>query len=175
MAQNKNEEKKKVGVKNYAILALIFAVGIGLTLYLCNWYNVYDAYQKETPVIRGTLSEITKDELEHYILENPTTVIYMCTASDITCRDYEKDFKKLVEKEELQEVIVYLNLNDVNEKEFIDSFNNMYPYKVKLTKYYPALVIFEEGKIRNILQGKEDEKLTITKTKQFIEMNRIGE
>ena len=34
---------------------------------------------------------------------------------------------------------------------------------------------FEEGKIINILQGKTDEKLTIVKTKQFIEIHKIGE
>ena len=80
---------KKGGLKNYLILAAIFLAGIGLTFYLCNLYKVYDEYQKQTPVIRDTLSEITADELEHYILENPTIVIYMCTSSDMVCRNYE--------------------------------------------------------------------------------------
>ena len=49
--------------KNYLILAVIFIVGIGITLYLCDCYRVYDEYQKQTPVIRGTLSEITNRTL----------------------------------------------------------------------------------------------------------------
>lgn len=170
----KNKDKKKE-VKNYIVLIVIFALGIGLTIYFCNWYHVYDEYQKQTPVIRGILQEITNEELEHYIMENPTTVIYMCTSSDMVCRNYEKDLKKLVETENLQETIVYLNLTNLDIDKFIEDFNNKYPHKIKLTKNYPTLVIFEDGKIINSLQGKENEKLTISKTKQFIEINKIGE
>lgn len=173
MANSKSKEKKKL--KNYFILILIFVLGIGITLYLSKLYRVYDEYQKETPVIRGVISEITNEELEHYLMENPTIVIYMCTSSDMLCRNFEKDFKKLIEKENLQEEIIYLNLSDINQDEFINSFNEKYPYRNKLTSKYPALVLFEEGKIRSILQGNSKEKLTIKKAEQFIDLNNIGE
>ena len=174
MADNK-ERKKQTQWKNYILLALLFLAGILLTVYFCNWYHVYDEYQKQTPVIRGTLSEIMPEDLEHYVMENPTTVIYMCTSSDMVCRNYEKDFKKLIEKESLQEQIIYLNLSNANIDEFINEFNVKYPYKVQLTEKYPAIIMFEDGKVKNMLQGTEKEKLTITKTKQFIEINKIGE
>ncbi len=174
MAETK-EQKRNIKLKNYVILVLLFLAGIGITLYLCELYRVYDEYQKQTPVIRDTLSEITSEDLEHYILENPTTVIYMCTSSDMICRNYEKDLKKLVKSKELQDTIIYLNLSNVDQDSFVENFNNKYPYKVKLTSSYPAIVVFEEGKIINLLQGKPDEKLTIVKTKQFIEIHKIGE
>ena len=171
----KVEEEKKIPIKNYIILAIIFICGIGITLYLCDWYRVYDDYQRQTPVIRGTLSEITTEELEHYVLENPTAVFYMCTSEDIVCRSYEKDFKKYIEKEDLFNDIVYINLSNIDIQSFVDNFNNRYNYKIKLTSNYPALVIFDEGKVSGIIQGDEEEKLTVSKTKQFIEMNNIGE
>lgn len=167
-----NKEKK---VKNYILLAIVFLFGIGLTMYMCRCYKVYDDYQKQTPIIRGTLSEITNEEITHFILENPTTVIYMCTSSDDVCRQYEKGLKKLVKNTNLSEYIVYLNLSEINQDEFVEQFNNDYPYKVKLTTSYPAFVIFEDGKIKNILQGNEENPLTISKTKQFVELNHIGE
>ena len=166
---------KKKNLKNYLLLILLFCIGVGLTLYLCKLYDVYDEYQKETPVIRDTLSEITDEELEHFLMENPTSVIYMCTSSDMTCRNYEKDFKKLIKKDNLQDIIVYLNLSNIDQKKFINDFNNVYQYKISLTSNLPAIVYFEDGKIKNILQGNSKEKLTITKTKQFIEINKIGE
>ena len=52
----------KKGFKNYVILIVIFLLGICLTLYLCKWYKVYDDYQKEIPVIRDSLLEITYDD-----------------------------------------------------------------------------------------------------------------
>ena len=92
------EEKRVIPVKNYIILVILFVAIVALVFYLCDLYHVYDAHQREIPVIRDTLSEIQPDELEHYIMENPTTVIYMCTAFDEKCRDYEKDLKKLGKK-----------------------------------------------------------------------------
>ena len=149
-------EKKKF--KNYILLLLLFALGIGITLYLCKLYRVYDEYQKETPVIRGVISEINNEELEHFIMENPTILVYMCTSSDMICRNYEKDFKKLIEKKNLQEEFVYLNLSDIDQEEFVQSFNEKYHYKSKLAVNYPAIVMFEDGVVRNILQGSKEKK-----------------
>lgn len=167
-----NKQKR---IKNYILLVVIFALGIGITMYVCSCYKVYDDYQKQTPIIRGTLSEITNEEITHYILENPTTVIYMCTSSDDVCRQYEKGLKKLIHNTNLSEYIVYLNLSEINQDEFVEQFNNTYPYKVKLTTSYPAFVVFEDGEIKYILQGNKENPLTISKTKQFIELNHIGE
>lgn len=171
----KTEEGRVIPTKNYIILVVLFVAIVALVLYLCNLYHVYDEHQREIPVIRGTLSEIQPDELEHYLMENPTSVIYMCTASDESCRDYEKDLKKLVEKKELQESIIYVNLSDIDQLEFIDKFNAKYPYRVSLKKNYPAFVAFEDGKVRSILQADKDDELTISETEQFIELNQIEE
>lgn len=171
----KKEETRKIGIKNYLILALIFIITTIITLYLCNVYNVYQESKKQVPVIRGVLSEITSEELEHYISENPTVMMYVCTASNEICRDYEKSLKKYVIREELQDKIVYLNLTDEEVNDFSNKFNSVYTKNLKLKNNYPALVIFEEGKVTHLLQAKEKEKLTITKTKQFMDLHKIGE
>lgn len=168
-------KEKKIAAKNYIIITLIFAATICLTLYLCSCYNVYNESQKEIPVIRGTLSEITDSDFEHYIMENQNSNIYMCTASNLKCRNFEKDFKKLLNKKNLQESFIYLNLSNTNQESFIKSFNEKYPYKIALTENYPAIVIFEDGKISNLLQKNKDEELTMSQVKQFIELNKIGE
>jgi hypothetical protein len=169
------ELPKKNIVNSYIILIVIFIVCMGLVLYFCKWYKVYDEYQKQTPVIRDSLYEIVNDDLEHFVLENPSTVIYMCTASDNACRSFEKDFKKLIAQEELNDEIVYLNLSDLDQDEFVRNFNEKYNYKIKLTTHYPAFVVFEDGKVVSVLQSSEDETLTTSKVKQFLELNNIGE
>lgn len=170
------KDSKVVPFKNYVLLIVIFIITLGIMTYFCNWYKVYDEFKRQTPVIRGTLFEITsEEELEHYVMENETAVVYLCTASDDNCRNFEKDFIKLIEKKNLQESILYFNLSDIDNKEFVDKFNAQYYYKTKLTENYPAIIIFEDGKIINIIQGTEKEKLNIEKTKQFIEINKIGE
>lgn len=166
----------KSSVKNYILLVILFSGCICLVLYLCNLYQVYDQYQKETPVIRGAIQEIVPDDLEHYVLDNPMALIYICTSYQDECRTFEKDFKKYLSKREWNNEIVYLNLSDSNQDEFVALFNSKYPYKkTKLTTDYPAFVLFEDGKVHGILQGKSGKKLTISKVSQFIEINEIGE
>ena len=169
------EEKERSIFKRYLILIFVFVLCMGVVIYLCKWYKVYDDYQKEIPVIRDTLFEITDVDLEHYILDNPTNVIYMCTASDEVCRSFEKDFKKLVIKKEYTDKIVYLNLSGLDQEKFVEDFNNKYQFKIKLTVDYPAIVMFEDGKISALLQENDKRDFTISTVKDFLDLNMIGE
>ena len=94
--KKKEEEQEKNLLKNYIILVVVLLLVVGLTVYLCECYKVYNEEQKTIPVIRGTLvSEITEVDLEPFLIENPNTVIYACTANSDKCRSFEKDFKNL--------------------------------------------------------------------------------
>ena len=176
--KKKQEEEQKNLLKNYIILIVILLLVVGLTIYLCECYKVYDKEQKTIPVLRGTLvSEITEVDLEPFLIENPSAIIYLCTASNDKCRSFEKDFKKLINKYNIQDTIIYLNLSNVkDQKKFVEEFNNNHEYKKgKLTTNYPAILLFDEGKLKMILQGKNGEKLKIQKVKDFIEINKVGD
>lgn len=171
----KDNKKSKKRIKNYIILVVIFALCCGFTLYLCEWYNVYSDYKKQTPVIRGTLSEINTEDLDHYVVDIPSVIVYMCTSYDDNCRNFERDFKKYINKKDLHDSIVYLNISDVDQKQFVDEFNNKYNYKVKLNGNYPALVSFKDGKVDSILQSDKNKKLSISKVDNFLELNTYEE
>ncbi len=167
--------KRRKKLQNYILLILLFAASISLVFYLCKLYDVQQEEQKRIPVISGMLQEIYPEDLEHYILDNPQAIVYMCVANDDTCRSYEKSFRKLLKKRENNDSIIYLNLTDVDQDQFIKEFNERYHYKMKLTKKYPAFVVWEEGEIEGVLQGSEKKPLTIRKTTQFLELYEIGE
>ncbi len=171
------EEVQKRAAKNYVILCFIVLLFVGLVLYLCKWYKVYDEYQKDIPVIRDSLQEIVNDDLEHYILDNPSSLIYICTANDENCRNFEKKFKQLIEKKEFGNEIVYLNVTGLDQDSFVKSFNEKYAKKKKLTTNYPAIVLFDEGKVTSVLQAADDKELSITKVEHFLELelNKVGE
>ena len=175
MSNKKNSELRKVPKKNYVIFLVMILVTFLLVYYLYRFYTVYSDYQKQTPIIREVLPEITEQELEHYVQESPSIVIYMCTASDDTCRNFEKSLKKLVIKKELANYITYVNLTNTDLEQFSNHFNNSYPYKQKLENHYPALVVFEDSEIRDLLQSKQGKKLTIEEVDQFLKRNKIGE
>lgn len=166
--------EKKIPKKNYIILLILFLLTFLLTYYIYRWYVVYSNYQNNIPVIKDSLVELTEEEMEHYISDNPTTTIYICTASDINCRNFEKSFKRFVDQKVLKEYIAYVNLSNNDENGFIDRFNSRYHYRKSALSKYPALVYFEDGQISDILQETATEKITISDVKQFIKRNKIG-
>jgi len=174
MKERTLEKKDKKIVRNYIITIVLFIACCGLVLYLRELYRVNEAEQKKIPVIQGYISEIYSDDLEHYIMDNPNGVIYMCIANDENCRAFEREFKKLLKKDEYSDNLAYLNLIDVDQNEFLNNFNSKYIYKTKLSKEYPAFVLFEDGKVKAILQEKS-KKLDIVKVKHFLELSEIGE
>ena len=173
--EKKNEEKENKKLKNYLLLLFLFAVCVFLVLYICKIYTINKEEQLKIPIIRGEISEIYSDDLEHYVTDNPTTVLYLCVANADSCRDFERGFKKFLRRQDYANQIVYLNLTDVDLEQFVESFNKQYHYKIALTTSYPAFVLFEDGEVKSILQGNENKPLTITKLKHFLELNEIGE
>lgn len=171
----KKEKLREIPTKNYLILLVIFIATFSLVYYLFRWYKVYSDYQNDIPVIRDSLPEISNEEMDHYIEENQTTVIYMCTASDTECRTFEKSFKKLIEKKSLKEYITYVNLTNTDLNNFTTNFNNNYKYKKTLTSTYPALVVFTDGEITDMIEATDKEKLSITEVDKFLKENKIGE
>lgn len=171
----KSNIKDKKHFKNYIILIVIFILCWGLTLYLCEWYKVYNDYEKQTPVIRGTLSEITYEDLDHYVVDVPSVIVYICTSYDDNCRNFEKNFKKYVKKNDLNDSIVYLNITNIDKQQFINDFNNKYNYKGKLTGNYPAFVSFKDGKINSVLQATDNKNLSLSKVDSFLDLNNYEE
>lgn len=171
----KDKSKSKKGIKNYIILIVIFVLCFGFTIYLCEWYNVYSDYKKQTPIIRGTLSEINTEDLDHYVVDVPSVIVYICTSYDDDCRSFEKNFKKYVNKKDLNDSIVYLNISDVDKEQFVNDFNSKYNYKTRLNGNYPAFISFKDGKIDSILQSDVNKELSISKVDSFLELNMYEE
>ncbi len=165
------KDLRRIPLKNYFIFVGVLLIVCLIVLYFVNWYKVYEDYQMEIPVIEGHLADITVEEVDHYVVENPTTILYMCTSYDKDCRDFEEKFIRYLEDEKLNDTVVYLNLNDVDLERFVDDFNKKYNYRVKLDSNYPAIVIFEGGSIIDMLQVDGDD-LTITKTDNFFSNNK---
>lgn len=172
MSKKKIEEAadKKILVKNYIILSAIFLVSIVIVLYLCNVYKVYENIKLEEPVIRGSLVEISSADLGHYVVDTPSVIVYACAPKDDRCRKFERKLKKYVEKEQIVDEIIYLNIGDEDLGEFTNKFNEDYKFKTKLKNNYPAFITFSDGKIDAILQSGKGNDLSISKVENFVEL-----
>ena len=143
-------KSKKIPFSNYIKLLLLIIVTVGLVFVCRNIYLSNEDYNNNIPIIRDYLvREINSKEVYNYVREDSDAIIYIGVASSKTCRDYENIFKDIITKYHLEEDITYLNLSNLkNIGSFIKDFNKFYNSNLK---DYPSLVIFEEGKVVDIL------------------------
>ena len=161
-------KSKKKQKKNYVVLVVIYAVVIVLVLYLASWYNTYKTYQNEIPVLKDAVSEISPSEFEHYLTENPSPVLYLCTASDSECRDFEETIKSPLEKNNYER-LVYINLEDVEDKEsYINGLLEGTDFTISRT---PCLIKFTDGKVTAVEDGLNGALLTRDEALNFLDIN----
>ena len=161
-------KSKKKQKKNYVVLVVIYAVVIVLVLYLASWYNTYKTYQNEIPVLKDVVSEISPSEFEHYLTENPSPVLYLCTASDSDCRDFEETIKSPLEKNNYEN-LVYINLEDVEDKEtYIKRLLEGTDFTISRT---PCLIKFTDGKVTAVEDGLNGALLTRDEALNFLDIN----
>ena len=159
------KRKKK---QNYVILAIIYIAVILLVLYLASLYNTYKNYQREIPVLKNVVSFISPSEVEHYLTENPSSILYLCTASDNDCRDFEQTIKSSLEKNNYEN-LVYVNLEDISDKNtYINDLLRNSDFKIDRT---PCLIEFEDGKVNAIEDGLNGALMTKDEALNFLEIN----
>lgn len=164
----------KKSKKNYVTLAIIYVLVIGTVLYIASWYNTYQNYKTTIPVLRNTVSEINTAELDHFVLENPDGVIYMCVASDTTCRNFDTHLKKELLKNGLQDSVTYIDLQDViNKESYITTVFANYGMSSNINNT-PLFLAFEDGKIVSYLSEGETTKLTVEDAIKFIKKYGVG-
>lgn len=170
---NKKVERRKIPTKNYIIVGVIFALSIFLVFFLRDWYKSYQEYEKTIPVLTNVLSEVRYNEIYNYIGDNQSVIIYMGVADDEDCREVESKFKKVIEERHLKNKIVYFNITDVEDKELLlKEFNDKYATKDRISAY-PAIILFEDGKIVDFKSKTANKNLLVSDIEQLLDEYEI--
>jgi hypothetical protein len=96
------------------ILLIILGITILLVDYSFRWYQVYKENNLSTSIISNYISEVTQTDFQNYIAENSNTLVYMGIPDNTECRNFEKRFKKIINKYDLRNEIVYLNVKTMS-------------------------------------------------------------
>lgn len=88
--------------------------------------------------IKGYLSEIKYEEIESHIKENPDVIIYVSNSSQNESIKFEKTFKDVIKKYNLENEIIYININETT---IIDP----------IYQNAPELVFYKDGVISDII------------------------
>ena len=164
-------KNKKRSKKNYVILGVIYIVVILVVLYLASWYNTYSEYKREIPVLKDVVSFISPEEVDHYLTENPSPILYLCTASDSDCREFEENIKQDLEEKNYQE-LTYVNLESLSDKSgFLQELLDKYGQDFSIERRVPCLIKFVDGRIVSIEDGLNGAVLTRDEALEFLDTN----
>lgn len=164
--------EKKIPKKNYAILTLIAILTVLGSLYLASWYNATKEYYMNNSIMTDFLSEINPEEIDSYIMDNPVAVIYLASSKNTDIRSFEKSFRKLINEEEIEDSIIYMDTYKITDNNFYSSLKNSYfsdelkSSNISLSAN-PNIIVIEDRKIVDIL-SKQDDTIELRNAKNLL-------
>lgn len=150
--KKKKDEERKISSKNYVILVIILVSTVLLGFYLFNSFKESDV---NTSLMDNYIKLINYTEIKDYVTENRDVVIYSSVLKDKRIRNFEKNFRHVINKYELEDQIVYLNLTDLTLEERVD-LSNTYNLDGKTIVDVPCLLIFKDGNLIDIYALKDN-------------------
>lgn len=147
---------RKIPFKNYVILGLVFLFTIGVVFYARDWYNTTKEYYMQNSVMKDTIREIKSDELSNFILENQKFILYVASGKNMEIKDFEDDLKGLIQDMDLNDLILYMNLDDTDAN-FYDSLkkyavNNEIKNQIN-SNSMASMYVFTDSKITDVLSN----------------------
>jgi hypothetical protein len=133
--------------KNDFILLLIIGAVILLLNYFLNWHDVYKQHNLNTAIISKYITEVTKEEFQTYIEENPNAFVYFGIIDEEKSRNFENRFKKTIVKYHLRDNVIYLNVKNLDYNELIDEYKGDKNYTLEV----PMIVYFENKKVVDLI------------------------
>ena len=151
---------KKVPKKNYITVLLISVLTFVIVGYFAFWYTETKEYDDSNSIMDGYLLEIGENEiivnLSNYIIDNPNTVLYVSYGNDSHIKNFEKEFKKYINDNNIKHSFVYVDLNRLDDNNFTNEFkDNFFSNELKNKNFklekQSNLFVFKAGKIKSIL------------------------
>lgn len=164
--------EKKIPLKNYIILAVTLIITVILVIYFYLWQKAYEESKTNTIIMDEYIQKINYNELNNYLIENKSTVIYSSVVGSQKTSNFEKKFIKVIQDKSLKNSILYLDLTEVVKNKTI---------KKELLEKYPELnnnikdpliIIFNNDKVIRIYNIK-DNNYNIDSLIEFLEKEDI--
>lgn len=148
--------KKEIPLKNYFILILVILLTILAVFYMRDWYNTSKEFYAQNSVMTKVVREIKNDEISNYILENQKFILYVSSGRNTNIKSFEDEFKNLIQKMDLGENVLYMNLDEVDVSDFYNSLNSYASstkVKNQIVSSDASMYVFTDGKLTMLLNN----------------------
>ena len=137
------KKEKEIPLKNYILLSIVLILTIVVVIYFFLWKNTYEKSKLQTPILDDYLLVINYNELNNYLVENKDAIIYVSKLNDESIRLFENKFKNIINKNNLNNKILYLDLTEeLKENNIVKEINKKYGKEMTEA---PTKVIIKDG------------------------------
>lgn len=159
--------ERKIPRKNYIIYAVIVVVTLALVLYLNSWYKAYKQEELENSYIAKYINQVSYEEFKTLSIENPNLIVYIGTTNCEKCVKLEKDLYQIINKNDLKDETIFLNVTDSSNLKDIESeFNKE---NLNLTYSIPSIAILKDSKITDVLNSDNNNEIKKDLVVQLLE------
>lgn len=146
-----NEKLRVIPKKNYIVLGIVILITLFLVYYLYMWFDAYKETKINIPILDKYMNVINYNELSDYLIENPNTIIYVSVLEDEEIREFEKEFKFSLKKNEIEKDVLYLDItDDIKNKNVRNDMESKYMINSQSITDVPSILVIEDGKLKNI-------------------------
>ena len=164
------KKEKEIPLKNYILLSIVLILTIVVVIYFFLWKNTYEKSMLQIPILDDYLLVINYNELNNYLVENKDAIIYVSKLNDESIRLFENKFKNIINKNNLNNKILYLDLTEeLKENNIVKEINKKYG---KEMTEVPTIVIIKDGKISSSYNIKEN-KYNIKLLEKYLEKEDV--
>jgi len=150
---------REIPVKNYFVLVSIAVAVIVISLILRGMYIKKNGNIQYTSVVKEVVTEIKYDDLDNYLQENPTCVLYINNSKKKN-RSVQKDTKKIILDNSIQQYVVYIEKTDDIVKKYDLNINS------------PIFVAYQNGVLTEIFSK---DSYTAKEIESFFIRNKVIE
>lgn len=136
---------REIPKKNYFILFIVIVLSLLIAFYFRKWYKAYEDSYLSKSIVGNYLFQINYKELDNYLVENQSAIIYVSKVGNEKIRNFEKKFINAINQNDLKNKILYLNLNN-----YKGDINNKYTINDKDITSVPNISVFKNGKLDDI-------------------------
>lgn len=136
---------REIPKKNYFILFIVIVLSLMIALYFRKWYKAYEDGYLSKSIMGNYLFEINYKELDDYLVENQSAIIYVSKVGNEKIRNFEKKFINAINQNDLKNKILYLDLSN-----YKGDTNNKYTINDKDITLVPNISVFKNGKLDDI-------------------------
>lgn len=136
---------REIPKKNYFILFIVIVLSLLIAFYFRKWYKAYEDSYLSKSIVGNYLFQINYKELDNYLVENQSAIIYVSKVGNEKIRNFEKKFINAINQNDLKNKILYLNLNN-----YKGDTNDKYTINDKDITSVPNISVFKNGKLDDI-------------------------